>query len=361
MSVDYRTKTARLSDAEEGEIDDDDNVLQDFAKGNQDEVPGERRSSVHTNGHSKGAEKRTVADSPRRTARDEHDAVSPPPAKRSRVTDNDDPFAEYERLARRHHRSRSRSRDGSQSRDSDRRRHRYDYTSRARSRDERDRRSESPYKAEDRYSRRRSSREDDYERERSRRSRYHSSRSRERERPSSRREYDRPSSRSRHRDESISRPSESTDTRRNIPAKEEKPLIPVLEAPKEPTPAIAKEPPVEETVPVDVEIKDEEEIKKDEDRLIEERRKRRQAILERYKKNKPAETPSASTPITEMPRIHDGNLEKGSGTPIAISLNKNDAGRNDTTVGNTAVSMEPHIMILRKIALQMMIDVYATA
>jgi serine/threonine-protein kinase PRP4 len=50
----------------------------------------------------------------------------------------------------------------------------------------------------------------------------------------------------------------------------------------------------EEPTPIiDVEIQDEEEKQKEEDRLIEERRKRRQAILNKYK-----ESPTPSSPNT---------------------------------------------------------------
>jgi serine/threonine-protein kinase PRP4 len=44
---------------------------------------------------------------------------------------------------------------------------------------------------------------------------------------------------------------------------------------------------------VDFEIQDEDEAQKEEDRLIEERRKRRQAILNRYKTS-----PTPSSPLT---------------------------------------------------------------
>ncbi|KAI8879395.1 kinase-like protein [Backusella circina FSU 941] len=179
--------------------------------------------------------------------------------KRSRL-DSEDPFAEYERLRKRNESPR---------------RHRHSSDDRYRSNG----RSRSPYDRHSRHHDRRHGRSRSHDRSRDRRS-YEVSKERYHSQDKSR------DSNNRH----------SQDRSKERYTQPDKPVTKEVKKSSTPPPPAAA--PVEDALPpiVDFEIQDEDEAQKEEDRLIEERRKRRQAILNRYKAS--PTSPSPVTPIT---------------------------------------------------------------
>ncbi|KAK4518040.1 kti12, chromatin associated [Mucor velutinosus] len=184
----------------------------------------------------------------------------------SAATQEDDPFAEYERL------SRSKRRDGSREHYShhseSRRRHSRDFESNSNNKDKREN-SHVSYPGDN----------------------YNSKRSRS---------------------PSKSTANSSSSASRRYATTIEDPETVKSQIPKREQEKKEEEPPI-----IDFEIEDEDEKKKEEDRLIEERRKRRQAILNRYKES-PA-TSSPNTPTLPTPSSPIQITKERAATPVASS------------------------------------------
>ncbi|KAG0167520.1 U4/U6 small nuclear ribonucleoprotein prp4 [Apophysomyces sp. BC1034] len=378
MSLDYSNpKPDGLSDVEEGEINEDVDV-QDPTKtlnGEQTlvqpevKLSGEPDHNTHhvinqpPNAGSNGVEKlgkdknpgdeedptESLANSRIQTSADRRDTTGSPPYKRSRAandTDDNDLFAEYERLSRRQRRqspSRSRSRDVPQRKEQSReQQNRHDSRTRHRSRSTH-RRSASPY--DNRKLRRRYSREDEPERDR--RSRRPDPYARERdERPERRRSPRRDTDRratSRNRDELFtdSRPSKVSESSPRPTS--QKPGATKLKEPSIDTTKASTQSKSEKVEkaskvvkqaekPIDFEIKDEDEQQKDEDKLIEERRRRRQAIMERYKAKSAASTPNAE--VSTPGALSDGGAKEATTLPTHVPVDEEQG--DTTTVGKIA-------------------------
>ncbi|KAF7725941.1 hypothetical protein EC973_009178 [Apophysomyces ossiformis] len=381
MSMEYSNpKPDGLSDVEEGEINEDvelQNRIQTSngkqpvrqpetqQSGEQNHTPKDGYNRSHlmpSNGLEKlkegkhpsheeiSAETKLAEPRMQRTSADTRDVARSPPYKRSRPaneTEDDDLFAEYERLSRRQrHRSpsRSRSRDTPHRKEQSRERpSRYDDPSRHRSRSVH-RRSVSPY--DSRKLRRRYSREDEAERDK--RSRRPDTYGRDREerperRRSPRRDTDRRAT-SRNREElfTASRPSKGPKgPPKPVPAKvsSTKPKDILVDTSKETTSSknekenTKSELVNEEDKPLEFEIKDEEEQKKDEDKLIEERRRIRQAIMERHKAKSASTTPN--TQVSTPGALSDAAAKEATASPISLPKTE---GKQDstTTVGTLA-------------------------
>ncbi|KAL4210791.1 kinase-like protein [Rhizopus microsporus] len=219
----------------------------------------------------------------------------------------EDPFAEYERLARRHSPKRHHSRSPSP-----RRRHSRDY--------------------ESKYSRRspsrHTSREDRYRYERSRyENRGRDEKRRDDHHREDRRRYDHSSEPKRR--EEYRKENRAQQSKEEIQKKDDKKDQTTTESLKR------NEEKEEEGIPPNIEIKDEEEKQKEEDRLIEERRKRRLAILNKYKETS---TPEASTSSPIQPATPDNNVNNVSdvGTTTTTTVEaKPDVNHITTTLVET--------------------------
>ncbi|KAI9027499.1 kinase-like domain-containing protein [Phycomyces nitens] len=278
---------------------------------------------------------------------------------------SDDPFEEYERLSRRQRQgesSRSQSRDSS-ARYDDRDDSPADSNRRLSTRQEPSRhRSPSWHRTDDRRSlsprdsrmRRRSSRDDLDDRRPNRRREsitqdtYEAKRSSDRRRSPPPRWYERREEGARGREdpghmsarpvEKSIRPSRSSKydepRRQEEPRKQQGRSTTIESVPERQKKDVPKTTPKIEETPVEFEIKDEDEKQKEEDRLIEERRKRRQAILNRHKTQPVA---AVAPPISTVPLSSQNNVEQDTVSPLTLVKDETVA-----TVGITATSTLHH-------------------